>query len=250
MTTTRKGILEKTMRRMRPAGAAVVMRVTRAQGKLTEPAGQPGENNVALAHSGKLLAPHSPAALCGVMGVASALAPNQPRARTLRQGLLEGRRHFGLLALALCCVRVALRNRPWRLQTTDHSSRLMRRVASVTHIFSYLLLLVLLLPGWFLSGAEGKPVHLPGGTLPALGWRGRRSRGSIADMTPGRCLVAAWLLPGRFLLQVAAALWQHFVLPRWSALVDVLETQSLVGLWPCSFRAAPHQDREISCCLS
>lgn len=245
MTATRKGILGKTMRRMRPAGSAVVTRMTRAKSKLTEPASQLGEN-VALARPGRLVNSHWPAAPCGAMGVALLLARDQVRARALRQGLLEAHRHFGLLALALCCVRVALCDRRGRLQTSDHSSSPMRRVASLTQIVSYLLLLILLLPGWFLSGAEGKPVHLSGGTLPALAGADK----DLADSMQIWHQDTAWLLLGLVLLQMAAALFQHFVLRRWSALVEVVETQSLVGVWPSSFTAAPHQDRGISCCLS
>lgn len=126
--------------------------------------------------------------------------------RTVKQWLLEGHRHFGLLVLILFAVRVVLRLRLGRLPAED-ASRAVRIAAGLTHIALYALLLVLPLLGWAYSNSMAKPVHFFGATLPPL----VSPDPDLADTLGDWHVDAAWTLLGLTLLHTAAALWHHFV---------------------------------------
>jgi cytochrome b561 len=127
--------------------------------------------------------------------------------RAPRQWLLEGHRHFGLLVLMLFCLRIAVRLRVGRLQSSAGLGRMVRTAAALTHIAMYALLLSLPLLGWALSDAMAKPVHLFGLTLPA--WV--EPDPDLADRLQAWHLDAAWALLALVALHVGAALWHHFI---------------------------------------
>lgn len=159
-------------------------------------------------------APHRPPALVAlhwltVLALLAAasliLIRGEVGGRALRQWLLEGHRHFGLLVLALFFLRLGVRLRLGRLPTAG--GRLLRAVAALTHLALYALLLALPLLGWALSDALGKPVHLFGLTLPAL----VQPDPDLADTLQAWHLDAAWTLLALAALHVGAALWHHLV---------------------------------------
>lgn len=155
-----------------------------------------------------LIALHWLTVFCLVAAVAFVLIRDQIDARTARQWLLEGHRHFGLFVLLLFLVRVAVRIHLGKLPATADTSRLLRCAAGLTHIALYALLLAQPLLGWALSNAEGKPVHLLGLTLPALVGADE----DLADSLQAWHLDTAWILLALASLHIAAALWHHFVL--------------------------------------
>jgi cytochrome b561 len=146
-------------------------------------------------------------ALFLVLGVTLILIRDQVAGRALRQWLLEGHRHFGLFVLFLFFARVAVRIRLGKLPAAEDSSRLLRIVATLTHVALYALLLVQPLLGWALSNAQGKPVHLLGATLPAL----VGSDEDLADALTLWHVDIAWLLLALVSVHALAALWHHFV---------------------------------------
>lgn len=162
-----------------------------------------------------MVALHWLTVLCLLLAVAAILARDQLDGRALRQWLLEGHRHFGLLVLLLFFARLVLRVRSERLPASRHVSRLTRCIAGLTHAALYALLLALPLLGWSLSDAEGKPVHLLGATLPALVGADE----DLADRLLTWHQDAAWCLLALAALHVAAALWHHVVVRD-----DVLRT--------------------------
>ena len=155
----------------------------------------------------KLVVLHWLTALFLVLGVTLILIRDQVAGRVLRQWLLEGHRHFGLFVLFLFFARVAVRIRLGKLPAADDSSRLLRIVATLTHVALYALLLVQPLLGWALSNAQGKPVHLLGATLPAL----VGSDEDLADALTLWHIDVAWLLLALVTVHALAALWHHFV---------------------------------------
>ena len=86
-------------------------------------------------------------ALCLVLGVTLILVRDEVDGRLIRQWLLEGHRHFGLLVLCLFFIRVAVRIRAGRLPSEGAPSRLIRFIAAATHVALYALLLALPLLG-------------------------------------------------------------------------------------------------------
>lgn len=143
---------------------------------------------------------------CLVIVAAVALFRDEVAGRALRQWLLEGHRHVGLLILALAVGRIGLRLRLGRLPSPS-GSRVALLAAALTHAAIYVALLALPLIGWALSDAEGKPVHLFGLTLPAL----VTDDDDLADQLLVWHQDVAWALLGLLALHVAAALWHHFI---------------------------------------
>ncbi|GAA0920421.1 cytochrome b/b6 domain-containing protein [Rothia nasimurium] len=143
---------------------------------------------------------------CLIAVAALALVRDQVAGRLVRQWLLEGHRHTGLLILLLACLRIGLRLRLGRLPPVVHSP-LVRVASTLTHAALYVLLLALPLIGWALSDAEGKPVHLFGWTLPAL----VADDEDLADQLLAWHQNIAWALLALVLLHIGAALWHHFV---------------------------------------
>lgn len=127
--------------------------------------------------------------------------------RVLRQWLLEGHRHFGLLVLALFFILAVVRLRAGKLPATAPMSRPIRAAATLNHLVLYTLLLAQPLLGWTLSSAQGKPVHLFGLTLPALVGADE----DLADSLQTWHMDVAWLLLALVLLHIGAALWHHFI---------------------------------------
>jgi cytochrome b561 len=146
--------------------------------------------------------------LCLFMAATLILTRDQVSGRVLKMWLLEGHRHFGLFVLVLFFFRVALRMRLGRLPSDNGSSRLVQRLAGLTHVALYALLLAQPLLGWTLSSAQGKPVHLLGATLPNLVGADE----DLADALQAWHQDVAWVLLGLISLHIAAALWHHFVL--------------------------------------
>ncbi|AIF46954.1 cytochrome b [Dyella japonica] len=147
-------------------------------------------------------------ALFLVLGVTLILVRDEVEGRALRQWLLEGHRHFGLLILLLFFVRAALRFRLGKWPAEGDTSPLVRFAAASTHLALYVLLLVQPLLGWALSSAEGKPVHFFGLTLPSLVASDEDLADRLTDWHQG----VAWVLLALITLHVAASLWHHFVL--------------------------------------
>jgi cytochrome b561 len=167
-----------------------------------------------------LVALHWLTAFALVAAAALILIRGEVGGRALRQWLLEGHRHFGLLVLALFCLRVAARLRMRRLPGVEGAGWMIRAAAALTHIALYALLLSLPLLGWALSDALGKPVHLFGLVLPSL----VEPDPDLADTLQAWHLDAAWVLLALVALHVGAALWHHFV-RRDRVLRDMLPTR-------------------------
>ncbi|WP_425479344.1 cytochrome b/b6 domain-containing protein [Lysobacter enzymogenes] len=130
--------------------------------------------------------------------------------RAVKQWLLDGHRHFGLLVLALLCLRIGLRLRlaaTRRAAGTGPLARMERIAAAITHAALYASLLALPLLGWALSDALAKPVHLFGVALPSL----VEPDPDLADALQAWHLDAAWALLALAALHAGAALWHHFV---------------------------------------
>ena len=169
----------------------------------------PGENGEgASTRPARLVVLHWLTLLCVVSGVVLILIRDEVAGRAMRQWLLDGHRHFGVLVLLLFVARVTLRIRSGKLPPTGDPSRLTRAAAALVHVALYALLLALPLLGWALNDALGKPAHLLGVALPALVGADE----DLADELLAWHQDAAWLLLGLVLLHAAAALWHHFVL--------------------------------------
>ncbi len=190
-----------------PTGGSELTSVPGSGSDLATPTWQPAEAATPT-RPRMMVVLHWLTVLCLVIAAALILTRDQLDGRAIRQWLLEGHRHFGLLVLFLFFARVALRLRLGKLPPANHSTWIIRSVAGLTHLALYALLLALPVLGWCLSDASDKPVHFLGATLPAL-------VGADEDLAD-RLLVwhqdAAWLLLGLVSLHVAAALWHHFVM--------------------------------------
>ncbi|WP_447737872.1 cytochrome b [Rhodanobacter soli] len=145
---------------------------------------------------------------CVVSAVVLILLRDEVAGRAVRQWLLDGHRHFGVLVLLLFVARVALRIRSGKLPPAGNPSPFIRIAAALVHAALYALLLALPVLGWALNDALGKPAHLFGVALPAL----VSADEDLADELLAWHQDAAWLLLGLVLLHAAAALWHHFVL--------------------------------------
>ncbi len=146
--------------------------------------------------------------LCLAMAATLILLRAELDGRALRQWLLEGHRHFGLLVLVLFALRIGLRLRLRRLPPGPPASLPMRLAAGATHVAMYGLMLALPLLGWSLSSAYGKQVYFFGIPLPAL----VAPDGDLGDTLGTWHLNAAWALLALVLLHIGAALWHHLVL--------------------------------------
>lgn len=145
---------------------------------------------------------------CLIMAASLILLRAELDGRALRQWLLEGHRHFGLMVLLLFFLRVGLRVRLRRLPPGPPSPLLLRLAAGGTHVAMYGLMLALPLIGWSLSNAFGKPVYLFGLTLPSL----VAPDADLGDTLGSWHLNAAWALLALVVLHIVAALWHHLVL--------------------------------------
>ena len=155
-----------------------------------------------------LVALHWLTLFCLVSGVVLILVRDEVAGRAMRQWLLDGHRHFGVLVLLLFVARVALRIRSGKLPPAGDPSWFTRIAAALVHAALYAMLLALPLLGWALNDALGKPAHFFGMALPALVGADE----DLADALLGWHQDAAWLLLALVLLHAAAALWHHFVL--------------------------------------
>lgn len=178
-----------------------------AQVEVSSPSHQPGAETTS-AHPRKIVLLHWLTVLCLCFAAGLILLRDEVAQRTLRQWLLEGHRHFGLLVLTLFFVRVIVRIRTGKLPNASSTSRIIRALATLTHVALYALLLTLPLLGWALSNAQDRPVHFFGATLPAL----VHADEDLADTLQVWHVDAAWILLGLVLLHISAALWHHFVL--------------------------------------
>ncbi len=125
----------------------------------------------------------------------------------LKLDLFVWHKSVGMLVLALVLVRLG-----WRLgqpvPRPADVSPLLRRLATLTHVLLYVLLLVIPLSGWVVNSAAGIPVKLfwlvP---LPALTSPDDGLKESAAEVHE----IAIGLLLAVLTLHVAAALWHQFV---------------------------------------
>ncbi|MGL6822262.1 cytochrome b, partial [Xanthomonas hortorum pv. gardneri] len=143
--------------------------------------------------------------LCLAMAATLILLRAELEGRALRQWLMEGHRHFGLMVLFLFVLRVGLRIRLRKLPPGPPSPLLMRLAAGATHFALYGLMVALPLIGWSLSNAYAKPVYLFGLTLPNL----VAPDEDLADTLGTWHLNAAWVLLALVILHIGAALWHH-----------------------------------------
>lgn len=155
----------------------------------------------------KLVVLHWLTVLLVVLAAAFILTRDQLDGRAIRQWLLEGHRHAGLLVLVLFAIRVTLRVRYGKLQPSGNHPRILRICAGLTHVALYALLLALPLLGWAMSSASGTPVHFFGLTLPAI----IGEDDDLADNLQAWHVDAAWALLALATLHITAALWHHFV---------------------------------------
>lgn len=155
----------------------------------------------------KLVVLHWLTVLFVVLAATFILTRDQLDGRAVREWLLEGHRHAGLLVLLLFVIRVTLRIRYGKLQPGGNHPRILRLCAGMTHIALYALLLALPLLGWAMSSAAGTPVHFFGLTLPPI----VGEDDDLADNLQALHIDAAWALLAIATLHIAAALWHHFV---------------------------------------
>ncbi|KTF36526.1 cytochrome C oxidase [Xanthomonas vesicatoria] len=146
--------------------------------------------------------------LCLVMAASLILLRAELDGRALRQWLLEGHRHFGLMVLLLFVLRVGLRLRLRTLPPGPPAPLITRLAAGGTHLAMYGLMLALPLIGWSLSNAFGKTVYLFGLALPNL----IEADPDLGDALGVWHLNAAWALLALVILHIGAALWHHLVL--------------------------------------
>ncbi|MBB3843344.1 cytochrome b [Xanthomonas arboricola] len=145
---------------------------------------------------------------CLAMAATLILLRAELEGRALRQWLMEGHRHFGLMVLLLFVLRVGLRIRLRALPPGPPSPLPMRLAAGATHLALYGLMVALPLIGWSLSNAYAKPVYLFGLTLPNL----VAPDEDLADTLSTWHLNAAWVLLALVIAHIGAALWHHLVL--------------------------------------
>lgn len=155
----------------------------------------------------KLVVLHWLTVLFVVLAAAFILTRDELDGRAVRQWLLEGHRHAGLLVLVLFAVRVFLRISYGKLQPGGNHPRILRICAGLTHFALYALLLVLPLLGWATSSAAGMPVHFFGLTLPPLVGEDE----DLADSLQAWHVNAAWALLVLATVHIVAALFHHFV---------------------------------------
>ncbi len=125
----------------------------------------------------------------------------------LKLDLFVWHKSVGMLVLALVLVRLG-----WRLgqpvPRPPDVSPLLRRLATLTHVLLYVLLLVIPLSGWVVNSAAGIPVKLfwlvP---LPDLTDPDDALKESAAEVHE----IAIGLLLAVLVLHVSAALWHQFV---------------------------------------
>jgi cytochrome b561 len=146
------------------------------------------------------------AALCAA--VAAIFWRESVDGRVLRDWLIQGHRHFGLLVLAMAGLRLAVRWRSHRGGAHDATAPILRAAASLAHGALYALLFTLPLLGWAASSAADRTVSFLGVALPAL----VHADEDLADRLAAWHSNAAWALLGLVLLHVAAALWHHYAL--------------------------------------
>lgn len=128
--------------------------------------------------------------------------------RVLRDWLIQGHRHFGLLVLAMTSLRIAVRWRSHGRGARDAAAPTLRAAAVLAHSGLYALLVTLPFLGWAASSAAERTVSFLGVALPAL----VQADEDLADRLAAWHSSAAWALLGLVLLHVAAALWHHFAL--------------------------------------
>ncbi|MCL1500452.1 cytochrome b/b6 domain-containing protein [Xanthomonas nasturtii] len=189
---------------MSPSPQAPASASANRAGPLPEPA--PAARVLPLPSSMRVL--HWLTVLCLTMAATLILLRAELDGRALRQWLLEGHRHFGLLVLVLFALRIGLRLRLRTLPPGPPASLPMRLAAGATHVAMYGLMLALPLLGWSLSSAFGKTVYFFGIPLPAL----VAPDGDLGDTLGVWHLNAAWALLALVLLHIGAALWHHLVL--------------------------------------
>lgn len=165
------------------------------------------KNDAAPKRPRKLVLLHWLTVLFVILAAAFILTRDELSGRAVRQWLLEGHRHAGLLVLLLFVVRVILRFRYGKLPPGGEHSRFLRICAGLTHIALYALLLALPVLGWAMCSAAGTPVHFFGLTLPPI----VGENDDLADNLQEWHVDAAWALLALATLHIAAALWHHFV---------------------------------------
>lgn len=146
------------------------------------------------------------AALCAAVGVV--WWRDAVEGRVLRDWLIEGHRHFGLLVLAMAGLRMAVRWRSHGGGAREAAAPSLRLAAALAHSALYGLLFTLPLLGWAASSAAERTVSFLGVALPAL----VQADEDLADRLAAWHSSAAWALLGLVLLHVAASLWHHFAL--------------------------------------
>lgn len=145
---------------------------------------------------------HWAGALCVALAVALVFGRDWVDTRAAARALLGWHREIGLVVLLLTL---------WRLSRIarhkDAEPGLVGMLAKGSHFAFYALLVAVPLLGWAQTSAAGRPVTLPGLTLPALLAKDRGLAESLEDWHED----IAWVLFGLVALHVAAALWHHFV---------------------------------------
>ena len=160
-----------------------------------------------LRHPTLLIVLHWASALGILAAVALVLGRDLFDEKALRATLLTGHRSVGLLVLAITAIRLAARHRRIVVPASTGAG-FERLAAAAVHGLLYLMLLVLPLLGWALSGARGNTVSLFGSIdLPALVARNV----DLADQLGDAHELLAWTMLGFAALHGAAALWHHFV---------------------------------------
>lgn len=158
-------------------------------------------------HPTLLIALHWASALAIVAAFVLVLGRELFDEKALRALLLAGHRSVGLMVLGITAVRLAMRHRR-SVALVPPDARLEHLAARAVHALLYLMLLVLPLLGWALSGARGHTVSLLGMIdLPALVTRNV----DLADRLGDAHETLAWTLLGFTALHAGAALWHHFV---------------------------------------
>lgn len=113
----------------------------------------------------------------------------------------------GMLLLALIGVRIVWRATHARPDWAPNMTRFERRVAWLTHVLLYMLLVLLPVTGWFLNSASGVPFAIfwtvP---LPSV----VAADEALADATATVHLGLSLALAGLLLLHVSAALFHHY----------------------------------------
>jgi cytochrome b561 len=125
-----------------------------------------------------------------------------------RAALLSVHPCVGLVVLALLLARVGARLATLRDWPASPLPRVMRRVATATHLALYALLLAQPLLGWALANAHGHDVRLPGlSPFPKL----VATDPDLADTLDSWHAGLAWVLAGAIAMHALAALYHHFL---------------------------------------